>query len=173
MPIRDAVEADLPAIVEIYNAAIPGRMATGDLEPVSVESRRAWFRGHAPGSRPIWVLESEGAIAGWLSFQSFYGRPAYRATAEISIYVSPAHRRRGIGRALLAEAIRRGPALGLKTLLGFIFAHNEPSLRLFEGVGFRRWGQLPRVADLDGTERDLIIVGLRLGEENPGWAPAR
>ncbi len=162
MGIRDAVEADLPAIVEIYNAAIPGRMATGDLEPVSVEGRRAWFQEHAPASRPIWVMEAEGRIAGWLSFQSFYGRAAYRATAELSVYVAPTHRGRGIGRALLAEAVRRGTALGIKTLLGFIFAHNEPSLRLFEGLGFQRWGRLPRVADLDGVERDLIIVGLRL-----------
>ena len=162
MGIRDAVEADLPAIVAIYNAAIPGRMATGDLEPVSLEARRAWFREHAPASRPIWVMEVEGRIGGWLSFQSFYGRAAYRATAELSIYVSSAHRRRGVGRALLAEAVRRAPALGLRTLLGFIFAHNEPSLRLFEGLGFERWGCLPRVADLDGIERDLVIVGLRL-----------
>lgn len=171
MVIRDAVEADLPAIVEIYNAAIPGRMATGDLEPVSVESRRAWFREHAPGGRPIWVMEVGGMLVGRLSFQSFYGRPAYRATAEISIYVSPAHRRRGVGRQLLAEAIRRGPGLGLKTLLGYIFTHNEPSLRLVEGFGFQRWGHLPRVADLDGAERDLVIVGLRLGGASPGLAP--
>ncbi len=162
MAIRDAVEADLPAIVEIYNAAIPGRMATGDLEPVSVEGRRAWFREHAPASRPIWVMEVEGRIAGWLSFQSFYGRAAYRATAELSVYVAAAHRRRGVGRALLAEAVRRGPALGLKTLLGFIFAHNEPSLQLFESLGFERWGCLRRVADLDGIERDLLILGRRI-----------
>ncbi len=48
MTIRDAVEADLPAIVEIYNAAVPGRLATGDLDPVSVQSRQAWFREHTP-----------------------------------------------------------------------------------------------------------------------------
>ncbi|MEP6686317.1 MAG: N-acetyltransferase, partial [Verrucomicrobiota bacterium] len=51
------------------------------------------------------------------------------------------------------------PRLGLKTLLGFIFAHNDASLRLFEKFGFHRWGVLPRVAELDGVERDLIIVG--------------
>ncbi len=162
MTIRDAVEADLPAIVQIYNAAIPGRMATGDLEPVSVASRLAWFREHVPGSRPIWVLEIDGAIAGWLSLQAFYGRPAYHATGEISVYVAPAHHRQGVGRRLLGEAIRRAPSLGLKTLLGFIFAHNEPSLRLFERFGFQRWGFLPRVADFDGGERDLVIVGLRV-----------
>ena len=162
MTIRDATEADLPAIVEIYNAAIPGRMATADTESVSGENRRAWFREHDPARRPLWVAVENGAIVGWLSFQSFYGRPAYHATAEISVYVSPTKQRAGIGRALLARAIEQAPSLGLKTLLGFIFGHNEPSLRLFEGFGFKRWGTLPRVAELDGVERDLIIVGRRI-----------
>jgi phosphinothricin acetyltransferase len=164
MTIRDAVEDDLPALVDIYNAAVPGRLATGDLEPVSVASRLPWFRAHAPGRHPIWVLEVDGAVAGWLSFQPFYGRAAYRATAELSVYVAPNHQRRGVARRLLSEAIRRAPSLGLKTLLGFIFAHNEPSLRLFETLGFQRWGRLPRVADPDGAERDLVIVGLRVEE---------
>jgi phosphinothricin acetyltransferase len=94
--------------------------------------------------------------------KSFYGRPAYHATAEVSVFVSPYKQRAGIGRALLARAIEQAPRLGLKTLLGFIFEHNDPSLRLFEGFGFERWGVLPRVAELDGVERNLIIVGRRL-----------
>src|SRR5215813_15339549 len=100
--IRDAVDADLARIVEIYNAAIPGRMATADTEAVTTGSRRAWFRDHDPCTRPLWVAESEARIAGWLSFQSFYGRPAYHATAEISVYVAPEHRRHRIGHGLLA-----------------------------------------------------------------------
>ena len=165
--IRDATEADLPAIVAIYNAAIPGRMATADLEPVSVEGRIPWLRQHTPARRPIWVAEAAGAVVGWLSLQDFYGRPAYHATAEVSVYVAPAHQGRGVGWRLLAEAVRQGPSLGLRTLLGFIFAHNAPSLRLFQGLGFQRWGHLPRVAELDGVERDLVIVGLRLPEGHP------
>jgi len=162
MTIRDATEADLPAIVEIYNAAIPGRRATADTEPVAVENRYAWFCEHHPGRRPLWVAEENGEIAGWLSFQSFYGRPAYHATAEISVYVSPSKQRTGIRGTLLTKAIEQAPRLGLKTLLGFIFGHNEPSLRLFEGFGFKRWGVLPRVAELDGVEHDLILVGRRI-----------
>ena len=162
MTIRDATEADLPAIVEIYNAAIPGRRATADTEPVAVENRYAWFCEHHPDRRPLWVAVDDEAIVGWLSFQSFYGRPAYHATAEISVYVSPSKQRTGIGRTLLTKAIEQAPRLGLKTLLGFIFGHNEPSLRLLEAFGFERWGTLPRVAELDGVERDLIIVGRRI-----------
>ena len=110
MKIRDAVETDLPAIVEIYNAAIPGRMACGYTEPVSVESRQLWYQQHPANCRPIWVMEMEEKnprpgkfsdsdvagdsrqkIVGWLSFQFFYGTPAYHATAEVSIYINPFH----------------------------------------------------------------------------------
>ena len=44
-------------------------------------------------------------------------------------------------------------------MVGLIFAHNEPSLRLFEQLGFERWGLLPRIAQLDTAKRDLTIVG--------------
>lgn len=167
MKIRDAVETDLPAIIEIYNTTISSRMVTGDTEPVSVESRLAWFHRHTSTSRPLWVLELDSAIAGWLSLQPFYGRPAYHATAEVSVYASPTCRRRGVGQRLVEQAVRHSPALGLTTLLGFIFAHNQPSLRLFEKFGFERWGYLPQVAELDGIERDLVIVGLRVDRTKP------
>jgi L-amino acid N-acyltransferase YncA len=52
-----------------------------------------------------------------------------------------------------------------RTLLAFVFGHNGPGLALFEGLGVARWGALPRVAELDGVERDLVILGRRLGEE--------
>jgi phosphinothricin acetyltransferase len=165
MIIRHATETDLPAIVAIYNAAIPSRLATADIEPVSVESRLAWFGARSPSFRPLWVIEKDGIIAGWLSFQSFYGRPAYNSTAEISIYIDPNFHRCGLGRKLLTLAIQESPRLRIKTLLSFIFAHNQASLKLFEGLGFQRWGHLPQVAELDGIERDLIIMGLRIGEK--------
>jgi len=159
MTIRDAIVDDLPAIVAIYNASIPGRAATADTQPVTVASRSDWFHDHNPNTRPLWVAVQNDIIAGWLSFQSFYGRLAYHATAELSVYIAPSWQRNGIGNALLSQAVEQAPGLGLKTLLGYIFAHNDASLRLFEKFGFHRWGVLPRVAELDGVERDLIIVG--------------
>jgi len=158
---RLAARDDLARIVEIYNATIPSRRVTADTEPVSVESREQWFAEHTPDFRPLWVVEVGGRIAAWLSFSSFYGRPAYNKTAELSVYVDESFRGRGLGSYLLAQAIHRAPTLGVDTLLGFIFGHNDPSLRLFEKSGFARWGELPRVASLDGVERDLVIVGRR------------
>lgn len=158
---RLAARDDLARIVEIYNATIPSRRATADTEPVSVGSRVKWFEDHTPGFRPLWVVEAEGRIAAWLSFSSFYGRPAYNQTAELSVYVHESFRKRGLATYLLTQAIGHAPSLKLDTLLGFIFGHNEPSLSLFEKSGFARWGVLPRVALLDGVERDLVIVGRR------------
>src|SRR6202049_3783211 len=147
--VRDAVEADLPAIVEIYNAAIRGRISTAQLDPVSVEERLPWFREHSPESHPLWVAEIDGQIAGWLSFHSFITRCAYRGTAEVSVYVSEKFRRLGVGRAPLEKATRHSPRLEINALVGCIFGHNEPSLRLFERLGFECWGVLPRIARVD------------------------
>ncbi|CAB3750691.1 GNAT family N-acetyltransferase [Paraburkholderia humisilvae] len=159
---RDATPDDLPAIVAIYNSTVPSRQATADLEPVSVASRRAWFDAHGPQRRPLWVVEEGGEVIAWLSFSDFYGRPAYGRTAEISIYLDPGARGKGLGTALLEAALEAAPGLGIDTLLGFVFGHNESSLRLFRRFGFADWGVLPRVAVLDGIERDLVIVGRRL-----------
>ncbi len=164
MTLRDATEADLPAIVGIYNATVPSRMVTADPDPVPVESRREWFRSHDPDRHPLWVVEADGEVAGWFSFEPFRERPAYRATAEVSVYVAEGHRRKGIGRRLLVEAIRRAPGLGFKTLTAGAFGHNGPSLALFKESGFELWAFYPRVAELDGVERDLVVLGLRLDE---------
>jgi L-amino acid N-acyltransferase YncA len=159
MKIRDAVESDLPAIIEIYNAAVATRVATAQLEPVTVEGRRNWLQQHSPDRHPFWVLEIDRQIAGWLTLKPFLPRCAYRGTAEVSVYVDERFRRRGVARTLLSEAIARAPSLEINAIVGLIFAHNEPSLKLFEQVGFRRWGLLPRVARLDDLERDLTILG--------------
>jgi len=164
--LRLAQREDLPGIVAIYNSTVPSRMVTADTEPVSVASREAWFDAHLPERRPLWVCEdAEGRMAGWISFSDFYGRPAYGGTAEVSIYLDETRRGQGLGRYLLEQAIAHAPKLGVSTLLGFIFGHNEPSLRLFARYGFERWGSLPRVAVLDGIERDLIILGRRLADQ--------
>ena len=160
--IRDARESDLDSIVRIYNAAIPGRVATADTEPISVESRRAWLCNHEPRRHPLWVVERDGWIAGWLSVSAFYGRPAYAATAELSVYVDPAAQRGGVASALMQRALDRAADLALRTYLGFIFAHNARSLALFRKFGFEQWAHLPRVAVLDGVERDLLILGRRV-----------
>lgn len=160
---REAVLSDLGWIVEVYNSTVPGKMVTADTEPVTIESRRDWFEAHHTGDRPLWIVENEpGELVGWVSLQSFYGRPAYRATAEVSIYLEERYRGCGYGRMILQHCLEEAPEIGVKTLLGFIFAHNVPSLQLFKSLGFEEWGILPRVASWGDEEKDLKILGKRL-----------
>jgi L-amino acid N-acyltransferase YncA len=165
---RLAHPEDLPVIVDIYNSTVASREVTADTEPVSVESREKWFSDHSPDRRPLWVIhaaddgDARPQVLGWMSYSNFYGRPAYSGTAELSIYIAEASRGKGIGRYCLEQAIAFAPSIEVHTLLGFIFGHNEPSLALFRKYGFDTWASLPRVANLDGIERDLIILGKRV-----------
>ena len=159
MRIRDALESDLSTIIEIYNAAIATRMATAQLEPVTLAERRDWLKQHSPDRHPFWVLEIDDQIAGWLTLKPFLPRCAYRGTAEVSVYVNEKFRRRGVARTLLSEAIRRAPTFEINAIVGLIFTHNHASLKLFEQLGFEKWGLLPRIARLDNVERDLTILG--------------
>jgi phosphinothricin acetyltransferase len=162
--VRDATESDLPAVVAIYNAAIPGRTATADLEPVTVESRRAWLAQHDPNRRPLWVAERDGAVVAWIGLSSFYGgRPAYDATAEVSLYIDPRFQSRGLGRDLMTRMIAACPRLGVTTLLGMYFDHNAASRKLCAALGFEQVGHLARIANLEGQARGLIIAALRVG----------
>ncbi|MGK9126774.1 N-acetyltransferase family protein [Olivibacter sp. SA151] len=160
---RDAQLVDLPTIVSIYNSTVASRMVTADTEAVTVESRLPWFNQHNPLTRPLWMVETTGGeTIGWLSFQSFYGRPAYDGTVEISIYIDESQRKKGYGKMILREAIKRAPDLQVSTILAFIFAHNIPSIRLFEKEDFREWGNFPDIAVLDGIQRSLVILGRKV-----------
>ncbi len=160
-PIRQAEMEDLPNIVAIYNSTIASGKVTADTQPVSLESRIPWFQRHN-AKRPLFVVEEAGEIVGWLSFEDFYGRPAYSITAEISIYIRSDKRGIGIGDGLLRHAINQALQMDLKRLVAFIFAANQPSIKLFQKYGFVTWGQLPEVAEIDQQTHDLQILGLVL-----------
>ena len=157
-----AQQKDLENIVATYNSTVASRLVTADLKPVSVESKQAWFDAHDVVKRPLWLVIANGTYAGWMSFNSFYGRPAYDGTVEVSIYLEESARGKGLGKHCLKKACDAAPSLHIKTLLGFIFDHNEPSLKLFYNMGFEKWAHLPKIADMGDAERGLIILGKRV-----------
>ena len=167
MEIRDATEADLPAIVAIYNESIPGGNATADLKPISVEERVDWFRKFDPARRPIWVAVDEGnGIMGCVYLSSFYaGRPAYDKTAEISTYLASAHQGKGLGTLLKKKMIAACPGMGVENLLSFYFDHNEATRHLNEKLGFVPMGHLPEIAEVFGEKRGLVIGLLRINPD--------
>lgn len=165
MNFRDATIDDLQTIVDIYNSTIPSRMVTADLIPVSIDSKLDWFNEHNPLTRPLWVVENKQKhIIGWISFQDFYGRPAYNETAEISIYIDENYRGNGYGKQMLTYAIKQCALLKIKNLLGFIFEQNIISINLFKSMGFIECGHLESVAKLDENFCDLKIMQLRIDD---------
>ena len=161
--IREATEADLPAIVDIYNQSIPGGWSTADTNPITVSDRVEWFRKFDPTKRPIWVADVGGRVVATAYLSSFYGgRPAYDATAEVSVYIATAYHRRGLGRRLKQWVIEQCPRLGVTTLLSMHFDHNEATSRINESLGFERLGHLTEIAIVQGQKRGLVIWALRI-----------
>lgn len=163
LKIVNASRDDLERIVAIYNTTIASRSVTADLEPVALEDRIAWFEEHSPEHRPIWLMKEGGTIVAWLSFSKFNSRAAYDSTAEMSIYIDPEYRSKGIGSLFLHKAIEECPRLGIRSIVALVFGHNEASLALLRKFGFEQWGLLPGVATLDGVDRDVVYMGLKVG----------
>ncbi len=161
--IRTATQSDLPAIVAIYNSTISSRIATADTEEVSVADKQDWFSSHS-SKRPILVYQEQDQVKAWVSFESFYGRPAYHLTAEFSIYIHQDKRGSGLGSKLVNHCISLCPELGLQNLVGYVFSHNKSSLALLEKFGFEKWGELPQVAEMDNQLYSLTIMGIKLSE---------
>ena len=156
-----ATRPDLPAIVAIYNEAVPSRTITADLAPVTVAESVPWFEAHSD-KRPLFIIKQDERLLGWLSLSDFYGRIAYQATVEISIYLDAAAKGHGVGSKSVAFAHAWAKENGLETILAYIFSGNTPSLHLFEKFGYEQYANLPRVANMETSYQDLIILGKKI-----------
>jgi L-amino acid N-acyltransferase YncA len=161
--LRDATLADLPRIVEIYNASIPGGWSTADTVPISVESRLEWFKGFTPQRHPLWVALLDTQIVGWIALFPFRHRPAYDATAEVSTYIAPEYQRQGLGRFLKVKMLEKCPALGITTVISVAFDHNEATRRMNTELGFLEMGHLPEICLVQGQQRGIVFGVKRIG----------
>ncbi len=143
--VRPAALDDLPAILRISNWAALNTAANFAVEPETLESWRDEFmrtREMFP-----WLVAAGGpaGVVGFAKAGPWKGRCAYHWTAEVTVYVDPAHHGRGIGRALYVRLI---PALrdqGYRTILAGITLPNPASVRLHESFGFRQIASFERV----------------------------
>ncbi|MEZ5003691.1 MAG: N-acetyltransferase family protein [Chitinophagales bacterium] len=162
LEFKNATPEDLPYIVEIYNSIIPGGQITADLNPVTVADWTPWFEQHKGDKRPIWILLFDGNACGWMSFTDYKSRTAYEGTAEISIYLDEHSRGKGLGEKFIRLGLSEMRQKGLKNVMAVIYAANRPSIKIFENVGFEKWGLLPKVCEVKGEEKDVVILGIRL-----------
>jgi len=159
MILRRARNADLERVVEIYNSSIEWRLSTADTLPVSVESKKEWFDSHSD-RRPLLIYERSDKIYGWASVESYHERPAYKNTVGLSVYVDHIYLGKGIGTTILSEVVKLLPSLGVRKAIASIYSHNEASIKLFKSFGFKSWGELPEVCEMDGQTYSVSILGL-------------
>ena len=162
--LRRATIEDLPEIIKIYNEANKDGISTADTNTVTVEDKLEWFHSHS-ATRPILVKEYYGRIIAWISVQPFYANlMAYNSSARINIYIDKNFQGKKLGQQFLSEAIEQAKSYEIKTLLALIFSENAPSLKLFKKLGFKEWGNLNRIATIEGVDKDLLLLGLRIQE---------
>lgn len=161
--VRPAGGADLPAIRDIYNHYVRTSPATFDLEPVSLENRRAWMAHYADSGRHrLFVAEAEGAIAGYATSGKVREKPGYLVSIETTVYVHPEHLGRGIGKLLYGAIFDALEGEDVHRAYAAIVLPNPASVALHIGFGFKPAGlfreigrKFDRYWDVQWFERPL------------------
>lgn len=160
--IRDATEADLPAILEIYNHAVAETTAIWNETLVDLDNRKAWFELRRTRGFPILVAEIDGRIAGYASYGDWRPFDGFRNSVEHSVYVEKDHYGRGLGRALMTALIERARSGGIHVMVAAIEAGNAGSIALHTALGFRLVGTHQEVGQKFGRWLDLTMMELKL-----------
>lgn len=160
--LRRATADDIERITEIYNEAIAEGGFTGDLDPVSVDDRRAWLLSHE-GRYGVLVEVVDGSVAGYVTLSPYRkGRRAFDGTCEIAYYLAAAHRGAGIGRRMVSSAIDLARRQGFRLMVAIVLASNRRSIALLEKSGFSVSGRLPAAARIGEHEIDHLYLSLGL-----------
>jgi phosphinothricin acetyltransferase len=139
--LRDTVDADLPAITAIYADEVLHGTATFELDPPDEAEMASRLAGVRKLDLPWLTAEADGQLLGYAYLSPFRLRPAYRYCVELSVYIAPEARGRGVGRMLMEAMIARARALGLRHLIGAIGdSANAGSIALHKAAGFREAG---------------------------------
>jgi phosphinothricin acetyltransferase len=163
--IVDATEFHLPGVMAIYNHAVRETFAIWSESETTLDQRRAWMAYRRSLGFPVIVAVSPDRpdeVLGYGSYSVFRDFPGYVNTVEHSVYIAPTAQRRGIGRAIVSELIRRARVQGLAVMVGGIDAKNEGSIAMHAGLGFERQGCLVGVGRKFGRSLDLVFMVKRL-----------
>jgi len=154
--IRTIEENDYPAIKEIFTQGIETKNAT--FEKTAPEWNE-WNTKKLPHSRLAAIIDDE--VVGWAALSVTSQREVYRGVNEVSIYVSPDHTCKGIGRKLLEELVKSSEQNGVWTLTAVIFPENTASIKLHKSLGFREIGYMEKSGCMDDVWRDNMLFERR------------
>jgi L-amino acid N-acyltransferase YncA/DNA-binding transcriptional ArsR family regulator len=162
--VRAIEPADWPAVRRIYAEGIATGVATFE---TTVPSRASLDAKWLPAHR--WIAELNGEVVGWTALSPVSTRECYAGVAESSIYVADGHRGRGIGKALIRQQVIAADQAGLWTLQTAIFTENRASVALHHQAGYRTVGIRERIAQLNGTWHDTVLIERRADSvQRPG-----
>ncbi|ADG11792.1 N-acetyltransferase [Caulobacter segnis] len=155
--IRPSVDADVPAITEIYGWNVLNGFGTFEEVPPDEAEMARRREGFLSRGLPYLVAELDGKVVGYAYAGPFRLRAAYRYTVEDSIYVSPDAVGSGVGRALLKTLIEACEALGLRQMCAVIGdSGNQASIALHAALGFEKKGVFPDMGHKFGRWLDLV-----------------
>lgn len=157
MLIRPATLQDQPGILEIYNESVLHSTATFDTDPRSPEKQLEWFNRHK-ANHPVLVAEDDGTIAGWASLSPWSDRCAYDSTVEVSVYLAPEQRGKGLGFQLLQQVTEAGRKAGNHTVISRISSDNLASIRIHEKAGYSTVGTMKEVGFKFGRFLDVVMM---------------
>ena len=153
--ISELVHEHWPEVKDIYEKGIASGNATFQTTAPTWEE---WDKSHVKTCRLIAI---ENSILGWAALSQISARPVYKGVAEVSIYVHPEARGKGIGSYLLQALITASEKQGFWTLQAGIFPENIASIRIHEKHGFRLVGRRERIGQMNGIWRDTVLLERR------------
>jgi L-amino acid N-acyltransferase YncA len=161
MQVRPAEPADTDAVAAIYNHGIAERQATFETRTRRPQEVAGWLEE----GRPFLVAaDADGTVLGFARVSPYSVRRAYAGVGEHGVYVDPAARGRGVGRALLEALAAAAEAAGYHKLTSRVFTTNAASLALHRACGSTEVGVQRRHGRLDGEWKDTVLVERLLGD---------
>ena len=162
--IRASEPEDLGAITRIYAHHVLHGTGTFEIDPPSLADMTQRRADVLAKGLPHLVAEDQGEVIGFAYCNWFKPRPAYRFSAEDSIYLAPQAHRRGIGRALLEELARQAEAAGVRKLIAVIGdSANAGSVGVHGATGFTQVGILRSCGWKFDRWLDIVLMEKTLG----------
>lgn len=168
MEIRPATPDDMDQIAAIYGRSVLEEFASFEHEPPDAEEMRRRFEGVVANGYPYLVAEIDGEVAGYCYASAHRPRPAYGKTAESTVYVAPAHWRKGVAQALMAALIGACRDRGYRQVIAIVACKDQDdlsqnaSVRLHHRLGFHEAGRLKGVGHKHGLWLDIVLLQLSL-----------
>ena len=164
MLIRHADAADAAGCLAIYGPFADATAVSFE-GPAPTLDEFAQRMARIARTHAFLVAEHEGHIAGFAYAGVHRERPAYRWSAEVSVYLGEDHRGQGLGRALYGALFPLLEEQGYRTLLAGVSLPNPASIALHRSLGFEDVGVYRRIGWKAGSWRDVAWLALQLGAD--------